>query len=222
MDRKIFPGKIEILDKKLFHQLKNVFRLREGGEVEIFDGSGFDFPAKIERLFAGSVSLLIGQGIKNDKLSSRRMILFQSIIKKDNFEWVVQKCVEIGVAEIVPVISERSEKKNINLNRLAFIAKEATEQSGRILPPLIRKPILFREAIDLVSGEILVLDSTGVSLKGVKDAPGEFKVFVGPEGGWSESEMALFKKKGTKILSLGNATLRSETAAVVVSAILLL
>src|SRR3989344_1191072 len=166
---------------------------------------------------------------KNQKTTPReteqkiKILLCQAVIKKDNFEWIVQKCTELGVEEFVPLIAERSEKKNLNIERLRVIGKEAAEQSGRAFITKIHEPVTLEDALAGTKNDSIVFDASGSPLHNSSAIiHNSCSVFIGPEGGWSERELELFKQRGVKIFSLGNATLRAETAAISASALMLL
>ncbi len=213
----IVENKISIKNIDLIHQLKKVFRYKIGDKIIIFDSSSYDFECLIDKLDNSEVVLSIlskNKGI----LSKLNITLFQSLIKKDKMEWVVQKATELGVSKIVPVISERSEKKDLNVNRLQKIIIEASEQSGRSDLPIISEILNLEDSAKEVYGAI-VLDKSGEDFSNYKNVENkEVKVFVGPEGGFTETEINLFKKEGAKIFNLGSLTLRSETASIAVLA----
>jgi 16S rRNA (uracil1498-N3)-methyltransferase len=162
-----------------------------------------------------------------------------ALIKKDNFEWVLEKCTELGVSRFVPIMAERSEKKNIDIERAKRIIKEACEQCGRgDLPELLE----IKNLDEILSEENLItFDGDGEKLQSRKfsevlgfpdvayDATSgqtirklpALSLLIGPEGGWSDRELAKFKEKNMPIYSLGNLTLRAETAAIVAAALLL-
>ena len=153
--------------------------------------------------------------------------LCQALIKKDNFEMVTQKVVEIGVSVIVPILAERSEKKKVNMERLKKIAVEASEQSGRAdVPEIFEETTL----VDLFESGALPPDKIALDLTGIDfhkfvsglNPVGAIAVFVGPEGGWSEKEIEFFKQHNVSILSLGSQILRAETASIAISSLLLL
>jgi 16S rRNA (uracil1498-N3)-methyltransferase len=138
----------------------------------------------------------------------------------------VQKATEIGVNHVVPVLCERSEKKNLNMERLEKIAIEASEQSGRGDVPKIHDVVKLSELLkkDLLPNRAIYFDLNGISLKeAVKDSDTkDIAVFVGPEGGWSEAEVAEFKKYNIQAVTLGSQVLRAETAAIAIASLLLL
>jgi 16S rRNA (uracil1498-N3)-methyltransferase len=227
IDQKVGDQKeITLSDSELIHQIMNVFRLRAGNQVIVFDGSGFEYVSDIVLITKKELVLKVievrGQG---EALSQKpKVSLYLALIKKGNFELAVEKCTEIGVDEIHPVISERSEKKDLNIERLNKIVKEAGEQSERLKLPLIYPLVDLKTAVSQVISQNEVgvtfhTDSTTSASEGhsslEKEEKGNVAVFVGCEGGWTEKEMELFKKNNFEIRSLGPNILRAETAAIV-------
>lgn len=242
---------ITLTDSELIHQMVNVFRFGTGDKVILFDGSGLEYEAEIINISKKPARLHSGGEIKlniiNKKSHSthttrdREVSLYLSLIKKSNFELAAEKCTEVGVAEIHPIISERSEKKDLNLERLNKIVKEASEQSGRVSLPKVFEITGLETAVSqaIADGKECVTfhtDSTAEKFNRPRhqtrfadsarrdDTPSSSDegdslkptaAFVGPEGGWTDYEMELFKKNNFKILSLGTNTLRAETAAIV-------
>jgi len=224
INQKIQGDKLRIDDSELLNQWGKVFRLKAGDKAIIFDGSGFEYEAEFELLTKKEVVLKVGESkaVRDSKIS---LHIFQSIIKKDNFELIVQKCTEIGATAFHPIISERSEKKDLNTERLQKIAKEASEQSGKGKLPEVFEPTRLENAIENFDGELLLLDFNGDRLDPhvrEDDRGGKIGILIGPEGGWSDKEKEYFKQKGIKAVSLGAPVLRAETAAIAVSALILL
>lgn len=227
---------VRIDDKELLHQWQKVFRLKASDRVIVFNGGDSEYEGYFKVLAKNEAVLVIDKERKVKNNSNIELHIFQSIIKKDNFELVVEKCTEIGVSAFHPLISERSEKKDLNLERLNKIAKEAAEQSGRIMLPKIFTPESLEKGITDFDGELFVLDFEGTSLAEVfakiKNNPSQMKkqfdgagkigILIGPEGGWSDNEKIWFDEKGIKYISFGSQILRAETAAVVISALILL
>ena len=215
-------GEIIVTDKNLIHQWQKVFRFKAGDRVILFDGSGLDYVSDIVSLQKDGGVLKVVEKKLNENVPKKEIHLFQSIIKKDNFEWVLEKGAELGVSYFHPIISERSEKKNINFERAGKIIKEASEQSGRGSLPSISELVNFEDALNNNFASV-AFHPTGDKLH--KDDFENEKVvgiFIGPEGGWSEKELELFKAKRIKILSLGRQILRAETATIAVSSVFLL
>ena len=236
-EKNISKGKeIRIDDKELLHQWQKVFRLQASDRVMVFNGDGNEYEGYFKVLSKQEALLVINKEIipqqsafSPHKSASLELHLFQSIIKKDNFELIVEKCTEIGVSAFHPLISERSEKKDLNVERLNKIAKEAAEQSGKTMLPEIFNPEKLEKAIVDFDGELFVLDFEGepllLSLRAERGNPGLNKkigILIGPEGGWSDNEKIWFDEKGIKSVSFGSQILRAETAAIVVSALILI
>jgi 16S rRNA (uracil1498-N3)-methyltransferase len=230
-------GEITLTDSELIHQLVNVFRFKAGDKVILFDGSGFEYEAEITTISKKEIKLnpLVKIQGKDTLNKKNNVSLYLSLIKKSNFELAVEKCTEIGVTEIHPIISERSEKKDLNLERLNKIVKEASEQSGRVTLPKVFEITDLEKAVSQAIGDNktcivfhTVTDSTATEhnrpghqndhpalTKAGIDGRHQVATFVGPEGGWTEKEMNLFKQNNFQILSLGQNILRAETAAIV-------
>lgn len=209
-------------DKNLVNQFKNVLRLKGGNEVLFLDNSGREYKTKIEELHA---KLLRGSivGIQENKNEPEAKItLYQALCKKDKFEWILQKGTEIGISAFVPMITERTEKTGMNIERAEKILKEAAEQSERGIIPKLSDIQNFEDTIKNAEGEKILLDKSGGSIKHYLLVISHYplNVFVGPEGGWTEQELRLAKENGVQIISLGPRVLRTETAGMVMAAIL--
>jgi len=191
----------------------------------LFDGSGTDFICMITSLRNLGATVSVVQKMENIQKPKRSLWLCVGIVKKDNFELVVQKATELGVTHIIPLLCERTEKKNINMDRLHKIAIESSEQSGRADLPVIHDirtlSELFKEMI--LPREKFVLNFDGKYIGDISPTvPSELAVFIGPEGGWSDREMKEFVLQNIQAVSLGTQVLRAETASVAVSSLLLL
>ena len=176
------------------------------------------------------VELAISEAIPNQTIPKRELTVFFSLIKKDNIELILQKGTELGVTHFVPVLSARSEKKGINLERAQKILIEATEQCGRGVPPTIQNIVKLEEIFDETKvstlsdrvSEVIVFEKGKEPLTSSSDnEKNKVGIVIGPEGGWTPEEIAFFETKKATFRSLGNATLRAETAAIVASAFLL-
>jgi len=213
---------LTIESAELANQINRVFRLKKGDGVIVFDGSGNDYECKIVDFNQESVMLKVGEGNPSRYIPARKVCLYQAIIKKDKFEWIVEKATELGVTDIIPVLAERSEKKSLNKERLQKIAIEASEQSGRGDVPVVHEissPKLTVEIISDFIGEKIALHLEGLSLEVARvtftHKAQPLAIFIGPEGGWSPTEIDMFHTLKVPIYSLGKQILRSETAAVV-------
>ena len=147
---------------------------------------------------------------------TKNITLYLSLIKKDNFELAAQKATELGVARIIPMLSERSEKKNVSLDRLEKITIEASEQCGRGVIPTISPIMTLEEALSTLSKAThpLYFNSNGDTLCTQIAGKSDLSLFIGPEGGWGPFDLDLFQKNYVPSCSLGENILRAETAAI--------
>ncbi|MDP2669194.1 MAG: RsmE family RNA methyltransferase [bacterium] len=218
-----------IKDRAMVHQMRDVLRLKKSDKIAFFSDKpeygGFDYVAEVKGIEAGSVTFMFRERVENTREPSRKLVLYQSLIKKDNFEWVLAKATEVGVSEIIPVLSARSEKKSLNQERCEMILKEAAEQSGRAIIPTLSEVLFFEKAVERarVSGIKTYFASVTEKenmIRGVGERT--INLFIGPEGGWEEREIfAAQRNQNFEIISLGRLTLRAETAAITASYTLL-
>lgn len=207
-----------VVDPEILKQWRNVLRFQAGDKVVLCDGQGQEAMAVIESLDKTGARLTLERAVLAESEPKRQVTLYCAILKRENFEWVAQKAVEVGVQRIVPVVTERTIKKDIRADRLQKIIKEAAEQSGRGVLPILHPALSFEQALaDVQAYEVgMFFDGSGPKFEPNmvqnKDSIG---IFIGPEGGWSEKELQLAEKTGLHISSLGALTLRAETAAVV-------
>lgn len=216
-------NEVIITDADFVHQIFHVFRKKAGDEIILLDNSGFEYLAEITSLNKKEVNVKILNKKEVENILKNEVILFASLIKKDKFEWVLEKCTELGISKFVPVISERSEKKGLNIERARKIIKEASEQSERGFMPEICEPVSLDEATKELNCEAIALHLTGESFNTEQLKSGaKVGLFIGPEGGWGEKDIAIFEKNNIPLVTLGAQVLRAETASMAVCAKLLL
>jgi 16S rRNA (uracil1498-N3)-methyltransferase len=215
-------GVLVLSESDLINQLINVFRYKVGDELVVFNESG-TFLVRITEINKKSLSVQI---VKEEISINRRggIIFAIGIPKKDKFELIVEKLSEIGVSEILPIVSERTEKTGLQISRLNKISVEATEQSGQNRPLIIRDVVKLSDVADFteLSGyKKYFLDFGGVNLVEVKDniikssAKEGVLIFIGPEGGWGSNDIEFFRSINATAVSLGGTVLKTETAAIV-------
>jgi 16S rRNA (uracil1498-N3)-methyltransferase len=153
--------------------------------------------------------------------------LLLSIFKFDRMEWAIEKCTELGVAKIIPVIAQRTERHLAQaaakrVERWRRIAQQASEQARRAGVPEIDDPTMLKDALQVTPGLRILLDETdqNVPLKDLlRHTSAELSLATGPEGGWTPTEVACFHSAGWLSASLGSTILRVETAAIAALAI---
>ena len=207
--------------------LSRVLRAEVGQEFDIATGQVVR-RGRIVKIETGRVEFELGEPVATPEVP--RVTLVLSIFKFDRMEWAIEKVTELGVARIVPLIARRTESHLATasvkrVERWRRIAREAAQQSRRLAPPDISDPMKLKEAADL-PGKLRILLSEEEQEIALKDlsvrSPGaEAALAIGPEGGWTEEEIASFRAAGWVSVSLGSTILRAETAAIAATAVLL-
>lgn len=219
------------LDNNAANHVSRVLRMRVGDQLILFDGQNIEYPSEIISIDKKSVIIKINHTKVVNRESQLQIHLYQGLCRGEKMDWVIQKSVELGVASITPILTEygnvklngdRLDKKHEHWQKIII---GACEQSGRNQLPLISMP---KKLVDTVAhlkqmpGLKIVCDPhTSQSLqsalpKSLKEA----HVLVGPEGGFSQSEIDLLHQAGVASVSLGQRILRTETAPLSILSIL--
>lgn len=219
-------GNRAVLTGEHADHLVRVLRARVGQEFDIAAGSTLR-RGRIVSVAAGRVEFELGEEVS--AVSVANVTLLLSVFKFDRMEWAIEKCTELGVSRIVPVIARRTDAHLAaasakRVERWRRLALQAAEQSRRTVPPEVAVPLKLKDAVDLPgAGRILLAEAEQqVWLRDVLDShldPGEILLAIGPEGGWADDEVQLFKNAGWISTSLGSTILRAETAAIAATAI---
>ena len=217
------------------NHMSNVLRMKQGEEVWISDGGKKEYRCAIEAFSADEVLLHIIYAQEPDYELSSRIYLFQGLPKADKMELIIQKAVELGAYEIIPVETKRcvvkldGKKAAKKVDRWQQIAESAAKQSKRMLIPNVHQILSFKEALkyaesmdirlipyELAKGmqetkEILAAIELGQSIG----------IFIGPEGGFEEKEVEAAISEGAKPITLGKRILRTETAGLAILSVLM-
>jgi len=215
---------------------RDVLRLQAGDEVYVFDGAGKEFRCAVREFSRDGAVLDVLEAVEPARPESPLdLTLAVGLLKGEKFDLVVQKAAELGAARIVPVATSRADVRIRNgddakrkVTRWQRIAFEAAKQCGRARLIEIEEPVGFKALIDRPAedGEprLMFAERNGTPLAEATRNPrsGCPKVFalVGPEGGWADEEIELAREAGWKIVTLGGRTLRAETAAIAIVALL--
>lgn len=227
----------QIQDKKIIitggdvNHIKNVLRLKIGEEIAVRNGvDGKEYRCGIEAFTQDSVICTL-RFIREEGVElPSKIYLFQGIPKADKMELIIQKSVELGVFEVIPVAVKRcvvkldEKKAAAKVNRWQGIAEAAAKQCKRGIVPVVREPMSMKEAVAYAHGMDVKLipyelaDDMAHTKKIIEAIrPGEsVAVFIGPEGGFEESEAAEALEAGIAAVTLGKRILRTETAGLVV------
>ena len=226
--------KIEIEGTDVNH-IKNVLRMKIGEKVQISDQSGKNYSCELEAFEAEKVRFQILEERESENELPSRIYLFQGLPKSDKMEWIVQKAVELGVYEVIPVATHRAvvkldEKKAVKkIARWNAIAEGAAKQSGRDVIPCVKEVMSLENALSYAASLDLILmpyeDAEG--MEKTRRVIGQIKtgqsigIFIGPEGGFEETEVQKAQKSGAVPVTLGKRILRTETAGLTVLSILM-
>ena len=215
--------------------LISVLRCSAGDELQVFDGEGSLYKSKITGIENKKVIIDLLEQISLNAESPLNLTLVQGILKGEKMDMVVQKATELGVKEIIPAITERSQIRHTRkVDRWRKIAEEASKQSGRTIIPVVHEPIEFNLLFAVNDSRplngFIFWEEGGLSLKeAIKQSAvsiqhsensqlstlnSQLFVLVGPEGGFSKEEVNLAVSKGLITVSLGKRILRAETAAI--------
>ena len=224
--------------------LRDVLRLQRGDEVYVFDGEGKEFRCTIEDRRREFAQLnIVAEAQPERPESPLDLTLAVALLKGEKFDLVVQKATELGVTRILPVITERADVRLRDggdgakrVARWQRIALEAAKQSGRARLPGIGQPIVFRSLMEPSAAEnaesfapsktlcLMFAERDGRSLteaiKDLRGRPRKITALVGSEGGWTDEEIFRAREAKWKIVTLSGRTLRAETAAISVAALL--
>ena len=225
---------IEIINEDVNH-IKNVLRLEIDTLIQISDGEK-NYISKISKIEKDIVICEIVEEIENKNEANVKIDIFQGLPKSDKMEYIIQKCTELGVNEYFPVSMKRSIVKLLGkdeqkkIERWQKIVEGAAKQSGRDIVPKVNNiknvnnvcEIIKNYDIFIVTYELEEKESLKAILVNLnKKIESKIAVLIGPEGGIEENEIESLKNNGAKIVSLGNRILRTETVALVVSAIIM-
>jgi len=214
------------------NHIKNVLRMKPGEEIQVNDGE-HTWLCEVKELHAEQVTAFIKEQVENSELPVK-ICLFQGLPKADKLENIIQKSVELGAYEIVPVAMKRcvvkldEKKQDAKRKRWQAIAESAAKQAKRSLIPDVRSVMNYKEALAYAGDmDILLLPyehaegmkRTREVLYGIK--PGSsIGILIGPEGGFDEDEVELAMQRGAEVITLGKRILRTETAGPAVLAML--
>ena len=214
------------LNKNLSHQILRVLRMNNGDKFELFNNTENSFLAEITSIKNKEINCKIIKEFTNDQ-KYLEINVFQSIVKLSKIEIIIEKLTEIGISTFTPIITERTQKKDIDalsknkIDRLKKISIESSEQSGKTHIPTIKNKINVNQVdfnqtnnvniifYEEIKGSIKIdkIDKNLLKNKSVT-------VFIGPVGGFSLKEIEYFKKQKSVVINLGNTIFKSDTAAI--------
>ena len=207
------------------HHLMHVLRATPGTEVTLFDGSGDEFRARVTTLGRTTVELEIVARETIDRELARQIHLAVALPKGDRQKWLVEKCVELGVAHLTPLQTDRSVAQPTGqaVGRLKRAVIEASKQCGRNRLMTVDEPVALADLASRAAGQggqRWIADPGGEPVAGAFESlgPADVCVMIGPEGGFTKAEIELARQHDWQVVCLGPRLLRIETAAVAIAA----
>lgn len=220
------------------NHMKNVLRMKPGEALLVSDGTGNDYQCEIERLEADRAVVRICQAFCSQMELPSRIWLFQGLPKADKLEFIIQKAVELGAEAVVPVATKNAvvrldeKKAQSKRKRWQSIAESAAKQSKRSRIPSVETVMSLKEAFGFIKEQgfdlCLIPYEQAQGMETMKEALAQVSsgqsiaVFIGPEGGFDESEIKLALEHGVRPVSLGKRILRTETAGLVILSALMM
>lgn len=217
------------------NHIKNVLRMKVGEQLHVSDGNNKKYLCQIDTMDTDHVTLSIQEELPADTELQSKIYLFQGLPKGDKMEWIVQKAVELGVYEIIPVVTKRTvvkldeKKATKKVERWNSIAESGAKQSGRNQIPKVSRVMSYQESLAYAKSLDILLIPYELA-EGMQDTkaavdsiqPGQsVGFFIGPEGGFDVAEVEDAMGVGAKPISLGKRILRTETAGLTMLSILM-
>ena len=230
--------KANISDQEQTHKISRVLRLRENDQIVLLDGAGLVYNAQIVSFFSRAIQCRLLSRRSTNTDPELKITIAQSMLKGPKFDYVLQKCTEIGVSEFIPVTAERtvvrvdeevSRDADRRINRYEKIVQDAAEQSERGFVPVIKNLMTIDELCktNLAAYDLKLVCAERSQTNGIKEVLNSIQskvqkvlLLIGPEGGFTENELKQALSSGFTSVSLGKRIYRSETVGMLLSGIL--
>lgn len=230
IDEKDITGGYASITGEDYRHLVHVRRIKQGTALNLSDYSGTSYCGIVSGIEQSSVKIRITDSYKRSG-TGPDIVLYLCLLKGGNFEYAVRKSVEVGVNRIIPLISERTvpdpdKKLEQKTERWSRIASEACKQCMRTGTVQVGLPLFFEDAVGSDNSGVKITGHPGAAVQfkefmSGKDKPDSVSIMIGPEGGFTEGELAMAVESGWSILNFGMTHLRAETAAAVIPALVI-
>lgn len=232
----MIEGNVARIDKEQARHIEKVLRLKSRDTITAFDGLGYEYLLQIMGRENNCLLAEIIDKVKKDNESNITLSLVQGMAKGDKMDLIIQKAVELGISSIYPLASENSvvrlegDKADKKVGRWQAIAREACKQCRRNTIPCVHEPLILEQVLDMIDSRTAIMmyeneDKTALKavLKDNRDRllNSEIMLIIGPEGGFSSSEVERAREKGVFLAGLGPRILRTETAGIAASSIIM-
>ncbi|MEK9155487.1 MAG: RsmE family RNA methyltransferase [Patescibacteria group bacterium] len=207
----------------IHRQIVGVLRMKVGEHISLCPNDGSEIDCVITEITRAAIlGSIVGK--KTEKPLRPDVVVCAAVTKRDTFEWTLQKCTEIGASAFIPLMTDRVIKKTKDIPpRWLDIVREASEQSGRTMLPIIHAPMSLKEAMEKTKkfDRIVLHESVGKSSTMPTVRPMDhMALFVGPEGGFTDEEILSLAEGKSTVVQLGDLVMRAETAATVATAMI--
>ena len=222
-----FDGRYITLEGEEFEHMTKVLRHKVGFKIIVSLNDGKDYYCTIVEIRKTYAKAEVDEIIDNECKSKASVTLFQALPKGDKLDIIIQKCVELGVEDIIPFKSRFTNESKYNVNRARRIALEACKQCGRARKANVGELVDFEEMIERLSYyDVVILPYENAKVGSMRDVVGlgegkKIALIIGSEGGFFSDEVKLAEKKNAQVISLGKRILRCETAAIIASALIM-
>lgn len=222
-----FDGRYITLEGEEFEHMTKVLRHKVGFKIIVSLNDGKDYCCSIVEIAKTYAKAEVDEIKDNECKSKARVTLFQALPKGDKLDIIIQKCVELGVENIIPFTSRFTNESKYNVNRARRIALEACKQCGRARKADVGVLVGFEEMIERLSDyDVVILPYENAKVGSMRDVVGlgegkKIALIIGSEGGFSADEVKLAEEKNAQVISLGKRILRCETAAIIASALIM-
>ena len=224
-DDRVVRGTISESD---YTHITKVLRLGAGDRITVFDTESTEYEGILTDISSEAITLRVHDTRRLQTEPELELNLFQAILKGSRMDGVISQATQLGVSEVFPVISERTQvRSTAKVDRWNKIALESTKQCGRTVPPAVSQPIDFRDSFGIKKQsemKVILYENQGKLLgdfmKSLTRPVNSINVYIGPEGGFSKEEITLAGENSYMALGLGKRILRAETASLVGLALL--
>ena len=221
-----FHERIVSLEESETRHLSDVLRLKIGDAANVFDGEGREFECVVEQIEKRTSTLRIVSNLEPTASESKLdLTICASVLKGDKTDFAIQKAVELGVNRFAPMITARCDVRpqsaSGRVERWRKIVLEASKQCGRARLMKVDNVSTFEDQIrDNTTGDLMFFSERNGGELPHKEKPNAIAAFLGPEGGWDDSEIGLAREAGANVITLHGRIMKADTAAIAISAIL--
>lgn len=224
VEQPLHPGRTVVLPEQAGEHIVRVLRLERGHPLILFNGDGGEYDAALVSLARRAVAAEVGAARSVERESPLALTLAQGIARGEKMDWILQKATELGVARIVPLVTERTEVRldedRVERRMLHWtsVIAGACEQSGRARLPVLEPPQRIDRWLAALAADaglrLALVPGGDATLRSLPALPDGAIVCVGPEGGFSDTDVSMLRHSGFRALALGPRILRTETAGI--------